>query len=74
MTAIKKIEQRLDALEAELTKLKVTNGKHDTGEPWWKEWFGAFQDDPYFEEAMNLAQARREGKELAPRKKKRRPK
>ena len=72
MTAIKKIEQRLAALEAELTKLKVANGKQPSNASPWDEWFGAFENDPIFAEAMKLGRESRDEKKPR-RPKKRRP-
>jgi hypothetical protein len=70
MSAIKKLEERLSAVEAELAAIKEFNAATKKEEPWWKEWMGAFQDDPYFEEAMKLGRAWRRGKKPNTRKKK----
>jgi hypothetical protein len=37
-------------------------------EPWWKQWAGAFLNDPYYEKAMKYGREYRES--LRPRKKK----
>jgi hypothetical protein len=69
MSAIEILEQRLSAVESELALLK--NQLKKTTVPWWREWMGAFQDDPYFEQAMKYGQQWRRGQKLAPRKKRR---
>jgi len=71
MSAIEKLEQRLAALEAEFAKFKEST---NASKPWWRQWMGAFQDDPYFEEAMRFAEARRRGEDTAKPNKGRRPK
>jgi hypothetical protein len=54
--ASQSIEERLTALEAEVAQLKelLANGKPEAKSPWWERRFGAFKDDPDYEEAMRL--------------------
>ncbi len=59
MSAIEKLQKRLAMLESEVARLKgvVENQRHDPKpKPWWEDWFGAFANDSYFEEAMKLGQ------------------
>ena len=50
MSASERLEERLSAVEAALAEMK---GRLDKScKPWWKEWMGAFQDDPLFEQAI----------------------
>jgi hypothetical protein len=72
MSAIENLEQRLAAVEAELTQLK--NQLNKNKEPWWKAWMGAFQDDPHFEKAMKYGQQWRRGHKPKSAKKTRKPK
>lgn len=53
------IEERLSALEIEMTFLR----QNFEGEqhPWWKEWARAFLHDPIFEEAMTCGREWRKG-------------
>jgi hypothetical protein len=69
MSAIEKLEQRLAALESELAQMKDELKREK--EPWWKAWMGAFENDPYFEQAMKYGQEWRKGKKPATPKKKR---
>jgi hypothetical protein len=72
MSAIENLEQRLAVVEAELARMQEHLKKGN--EPWWKEWMGAFQDDPYFEKAMKFGQQWRRGQNTPSRNKKRKPK
>ncbi len=49
------LEERVSVLEAEFAKLKqsVECGP-DSDKPWWEARFGAFKDDPLYEEAVRL--------------------
>ena len=70
MSAIEKLERRLATLEAEVAKLKDEKAKStDTKRPWWEDWFGAFENDPYFEKAMNYGREWRQGKQNKSKKK-----
>ncbi|HKI33702.1 MAG TPA: hypothetical protein VKA46_17745 [Gemmataceae bacterium] len=60
-----KIEDRVAALEAEIAQLKV---KIDGADPWKEVVWGAFADDPAFEEAMRLGREYRESLRRKPRK------
>jgi hypothetical protein len=49
------VEERLAALEAEVDLLKrqrSTSAEPKT--PWWEQRWGAFKDDPLYDEAMRL--------------------
>jgi hypothetical protein len=67
-----KIELRVAALEAEITQLKEQVQKgFPPGRDWLDEVYGAFADDPDFQEAMRLGRKYRES--LRPRAGKRPP-
>ena len=59
--AVAQIEQRVAVLEAEVARLKekLENAAPSQGD-WLNEIFGAFADDPHFEEAMRLGKEYRE--------------
>ena len=50
------LEERVAALEAEVERLRTDVAARSAGDgaAWWKRMFGAFKDDPMFEEAMRL--------------------
>lgn len=50
------VEERLAALETEVAQLKkqLAREKPPSDVPWWERRFGAFKDDPLYEEAMRL--------------------
>jgi len=55
MKARPSLEARVAALESESRLVKeqlMPRGK--TGDPWWDDVWGAFADDPAFEEAIRL--------------------
>jgi hypothetical protein len=55
------LEERVTALETEVAQLK--RERHDAtllSLPWWARRFGAFQDDPMYDEAMRLGAAYRQ--------------
>jgi len=54
----KSVEDRLAVLEAEVRRLGQLVEKEKI--PWWKEWAGAFLDDPCFKEAMEHGKRYRE--------------
>ena len=48
------LEQRVAALEAEVTNLKSQLDAMRTAQPWWEQIAGTFQRDAIYEEAMRL--------------------
>ena len=60
------LEQRVAALEAEVTKLISQMQAMPTSQPWWEQIAGTFQHDPMYEEAMRLGRQSRQS--LRPRK------
>jgi hypothetical protein len=60
------LEQRVAALEAEVTMLKSQLQAMQTTQPWWEQIAGTFQRDPMYEEAMRLGRQYRQS--LRPRK------
>ena len=60
------LEQRVAALEAEVTMLKSQLQATQTTQPWWEQIAGTFQRDPMYEEAMRLGRQSRQS--LRPRK------
>ena len=49
------VEERLAALEAEILLLKRQSGTSIAPQlPWWELRWGAFKDDPLYDEAMRL--------------------
>lgn len=49
------VEERLAALEAEVVLLKRQNANSPASTiPWWEQRWGAFKDDPMYDEAMRL--------------------
>jgi hypothetical protein len=60
------LEQRVAALEAEVTKLKSQMQAMQTAQPWWEQIAGTFQHDPMYEEAIRLGRQYRQS--LRPRK------
>jgi len=54
------LEERVAALEAEVAQLKrEQQGVAEMPLPWWERRFGAFKDDPIYDEAMRLGVAYR---------------
>lgn len=49
------LEERVTELEGKvapcLTGVELEAGRE---KPWWEQWFGAFKDDPDFDEAVRL--------------------
>jgi hypothetical protein len=49
------VEERLAALEAEVVLLKRQRSTSAEPQvPWWEQRWGAFKDDPMYDEAMRL--------------------
>ena len=49
------LEERVKVLEAEVACLKQEKPTDTAAQkPWWERRFGAFKDDPMYEEAMRL--------------------
>jgi hypothetical protein len=60
------IEERLTALEADVARLKQEClGAGERAVPWWERRFGAFKDDPAYDEAMRLGAAYRQSQPTA---------
>jgi hypothetical protein len=47
------LEQRVEAIEAELSEMREKLPAMQSSEPWWR-FVGAFKDDPDFGEAVRL--------------------
>lgn len=59
--AVPQIEQRVAALEAEVTLLKQKlEAVTKPTAPWWQQIYGTFADDPLYEEAMRSGREYRE--------------
>lgn len=59
--AVAQIEQRVAALEAEVTRLKQKlEAVTKPANPWWQEIYGTFADDPLHAEAMQAGREYRE--------------
>ena len=60
------LEQRVAALEAEVTRLKRKLDAMETTTPWWEQIAGTFENDPIYEHAMRLGRQYRQS--LQPKK------
>jgi hypothetical protein len=59
--ATRSLEERVTTLEAEVAQLKrAQQSTMQTSSPWWAQRFGAFQNDPMYDEAMRLGAAYRQ--------------
>ena len=59
--AVAQIEERVAALEAEVTRLKQKlEAVTKPANPWWQEIYGTFADDPLYQEAMKAGREYRE--------------
>jgi hypothetical protein len=59
--AARSLEERVEALEAEVARLKQERASVTTpARPWWEEIRGTFKDDPIYAEAMRLGREYRE--------------
>lgn len=54
------LKQRVAALEAEMAALRAKVDGTNGVKPWWEQIWGAFADDPAFEQAMRLGRQYRE--------------
>ena len=64
------LEERLTTLEMEVARLKAkVEGQTALGVPWWKQWAGAFLNDPIYEKAMKYGRQYRESLRPNPSKK-----
>lgn len=69
MSAIKKLEQRLSLVEAELACLKKKiDPEVLSGHIWLDRIYGSFANDPEYDEAMRLGRKYRESTKPKPRK------
>ena len=61
------LEERVAALEVEVAQLRSNSATapEKPQPPWWEKIFGAFANDPVYDEAMRLGRAYRES--LRPR-------
>jgi hypothetical protein len=51
------LEERVAALEEEVARLKRERASAvEARVPWWERRFGAFKDDPLYDEAMRLGE------------------
>jgi hypothetical protein len=62
MMSAHSLEERVATLEAEVAELKerLAASQEKNAVPWWERRFGAFKDDPEYEEAMRLGREYRE--------------
>jgi len=69
-----KLADRVAALEFEVARLrkKVEGQSAKDEEPWWKQIWGSFANDPVYEEAMRLGREYRESLRPKPRKRRKR--
>jgi hypothetical protein len=66
-----KLADRVAALEVEVARLKETiQGPSAKEDPWWRQIWGSFANDPMYEDAMSLGREYRES--LRPKSRKRR--
>ena len=65
----KPLKARIEALEEEVARLKaLVEGKEKPKDPWLETVWGAFANDPAFEEAMRLGREYRESQRPKPSK------
>ncbi len=48
------LEERVSALEAQVAQLLAEKNAEKNEVPWWQRHYGAFKDDPIYDEAMRL--------------------
>jgi len=53
-TMVTTLEERVSALEAQVAHLLADKTVANTDAPWWRQRYGAFQDDEMYDEAMRL--------------------
>jgi hypothetical protein len=61
------IEQRIEALEEEVRRLRAAVKKGERDQPWWERVGGMFKDDPLFDEIVDAGKKYR--RSLRPRSK-----
>jgi hypothetical protein len=49
-----RLEERVAALEEEMTRLRTKVEGASDAKPWWERIVGTFQDDPVYQRAMKL--------------------
>lgn len=60
------LEERVAALEAQVEQIKRVRPNPDAdAKPWWEMIYGAFANDPLFDEAMRLGEEYRKSQPLA---------
>ncbi len=55
-----KLEQRVTALEAEVSQLKHLMAQVNAAPPWWEQIMGTFEENPIYDEAMQRGRQYRE--------------
>lgn len=72
MASSSPLEQRVADLEAEVATLKRKLDNLDMITPWWEQIAGTFENDPIYEEAMQLGREYRQSlrPKTSPRRKK----
>ena len=59
------LEERVSALEEQIARLAPNKQASKADAPWWQQWYGAFQDDEIFDEAMRLGEEYRRSQPTA---------
>ncbi len=66
------LSQRVAALEAQVAELKAMLQAKPAADPWMEDVWGAFANDPVFEEAVRLGREYRESLRPKPRRRRKR--